>query len=181
MVDEADRLLRQSYQDWLPRTLAAAARPARPPTLTPTQAPGLPLGSLACARAQGPLARRLVKVVLSATLTRDPSKLTRLRLSAPLFLSTAPSSATRGAPAAASLGGRAAPSGAEVGAGPGTGGGAHKGGGEGPEEEGEAEAEAGAEAARYGVPQNLETHMLVGAAFQGAFPLSSSSWLLLVW
>lgn len=55
VIDEADRLLRQRYNDWLPKILNRRAQ-----TL-----------------------QRIVKVVVSATLTRDPSKLEILRLHAP--------------------------------------------------------------------------------------------------
>ncbi|KAH1212760.1 DEAD-box ATP-dependent RNA helicase 1 [Glycine max] len=57
MVDEADRLLREDYQSWLPTVLKL------------TQS-------------------RLTKIVLSATLTRDPGRLAQLNLHHPLFLST---------------------------------------------------------------------------------------------
>ncbi|KHN26907.1 DEAD-box ATP-dependent RNA helicase 1 [Glycine soja] len=56
MVDEADRLLREDYQSWLPTVLKL------------TQS-------------------RLAKIVLSATLTRDPGRLAQLNLHHPLFLS----------------------------------------------------------------------------------------------
>ena len=57
VVDEADRLLREDYQSWLPTVLKL------------TQS-------------------RLTKIVLSATLTRDPGRLAQLNLHHPLFLST---------------------------------------------------------------------------------------------
>ncbi|KAL6782479.1 hypothetical protein ACKKBG_A06940 [Auxenochlorella protothecoides x Auxenochlorella symbiontica] len=59
VVDECDRLLRQSYQGWLAATLGTGA------------------------------ARRVVKVVASATLTKDPAKLLKLGLHAPRFLAMA--------------------------------------------------------------------------------------------
>lgn len=62
MVDETDRMLRQSYQDWLPYLTAALAAQQRP------------------------LHHRVVKVVVSATLTRDPSKVERLGLHCPRYI-----------------------------------------------------------------------------------------------
>ncbi|KAL3140741.1 hypothetical protein ABBQ32_005296 [Trebouxia sp. C0010 RCD-2024] len=62
VVDETDRMLRQSYQDWLPYLTAALAAQQRP------------------------LHHRVVKVVVSATLTRDPSKVERLGLHCPRYI-----------------------------------------------------------------------------------------------
>ena len=64
VVDEADRLLRQSYQEWLPKVGAASGAGGGEP-------------------GQG---RRVVKVVASATLTRDPSKIARLGLTTPRYV-----------------------------------------------------------------------------------------------
>ena len=66
MVDETDRLLKQSYQGWLPKLLAAT-RPEEPL-----------LGGLA-------MQPRLVKLVVSATPTHDPVKLATLHLQAPRY------------------------------------------------------------------------------------------------
>jgi len=63
VVDEADRLLRQAYQEWLPQVLAAISPQTR-----------------------GAHQRRPVKVVASATLTRDPSKIQRLDLHCPRYI-----------------------------------------------------------------------------------------------
>lgn len=63
VVDETDRLLRQGYQGWLPRVLAAAGGEAG-------------VGG----------ERRVVKFVVSATLTRDPSKIDRLHLHCPRYI-----------------------------------------------------------------------------------------------
>lgn len=68
MVDEADRLLRQAYQDWLPFAVAAAGTQEGP-----QQQQGLP-------------GRRVLKFVASATLTRDPAKIERLGLHCPRYL-----------------------------------------------------------------------------------------------
>lgn len=70
VVDETDRLLRQGYQNWLDAAVGGCAADA--------------------AGGQGALdGGRLIKVVASATLTRDPSKLARLRLHCPRFVATA--------------------------------------------------------------------------------------------
>ncbi len=70
MVDETDRLLRQAYQDWLPYVTEAIAEPARE------------LGSLST----GPSNPQVLKIVASATLTRDPSKIERLGLHCPRYI-----------------------------------------------------------------------------------------------
>ena len=62
MVDEADRLLRQAYQDWLPFVVAAAGAQ------------------------QKQCGHRVLKFVASATLTRDPAKIERLGLHCPRYL-----------------------------------------------------------------------------------------------
>ena len=60
VIDETDRLLRQSYQDWLPFVMEAIDTNKEQ--------------------------RRAVKIVVSATLTQDPAKLERLKLSAPRYI-----------------------------------------------------------------------------------------------
>lgn len=62
VVDETDRMLRQAYQDWLPNLTAALAKQQRP------------------------LHDRVVRIVVSATLTRDPSKVERLGLHCPRYI-----------------------------------------------------------------------------------------------
>lgn len=69
VVDETDRMLRESYQDWLPNVLK----------LTVTRCGGVERGFKPYPR--------LAKMVLSATLTQDPGKLVQLNLHHPLFLS----------------------------------------------------------------------------------------------
>ena len=76
VVDETDRLLRQSYQNWLPHVVEATAR-APPGSADPSA------GRVGLA---GACASRVVKVVASATLTRDPSKIERLALHCPRYL-----------------------------------------------------------------------------------------------
>lgn len=66
VIDETDRLLRQSYQDWLPSVLTHQQAVA---------GDGKELGG-----------RSIVKIVASATLTQDPSKLQRLELHAPRYI-----------------------------------------------------------------------------------------------
>lgn len=78
MVDEADRLLRQSYQDWLPQVLAAIAARSRDSAAA--------TGSGGVGGDADSWRRRLVKVVASATLTRDPSKIQRLGLHCPRYI-----------------------------------------------------------------------------------------------
>ncbi|XP_057763973.1 DEAD-box ATP-dependent RNA helicase 1 isoform X2 [Salvia miltiorrhiza] len=95
VVDETDRLLREAYQSWLPTVLELAnsstnsqfsfGNAINPPTF----------GSLKTVRSfgvergfKGKPYPRLVKMVLSATLTQDPSKLAQLDLHHPLFLTT---------------------------------------------------------------------------------------------
>ena len=59
VVDEADRLLRQAYDDWLPMVMAQLDHSLK--------ASGLPT----------------VKLIASATLTRDPAKVERFHLHSP--------------------------------------------------------------------------------------------------
>lgn len=113
VVDETDRLLRQDYQNWLPAVLQQITPPPAPPPSSPftphsaaSQAPthaSLPPPSSSAAAAAAldagreqhashqPLlpfgAPRPIKLIVSATLTRDPSKLSRLQLHCPRFIS----------------------------------------------------------------------------------------------
>lgn len=93
VVDETDRLLRQSYQDWLPLVLAATGGAA--------QAPGAAAHGLLGAPAFAPPSQlrtwrgtpgsriapegRLCKLVVSATLSRDPAKMSRLEIHSPVY------------------------------------------------------------------------------------------------
>ena len=61
-MDEADRLLRQSYHNWLPHVMAAIATPADSPK------------------------PRVVKILVSATLTRNPLTIERLVLHCPRYV-----------------------------------------------------------------------------------------------
>ncbi|CAL1716551.1 unnamed protein product [Somion occarium] len=106
VIDEADRLLAQSFQDWLARVLAAT-RPSSPdnipesaasPSLS-TSSHGLPYPD-ALAPAYHHLIREVAqvhtdldekkesscqKLLFSATLTRDPSKISALNLRNPKY------------------------------------------------------------------------------------------------
>ncbi len=116
IVDETDRLLRQAYQDWLPKVMAAlrAAALAGPAGAAPLDSgggggggdswlarggeqalpavPALPAGQLEQQLEQQHQQqwepRRVVKLVVSATLTRDPSKIDRLDLHSPRYIAT---------------------------------------------------------------------------------------------
>uniref|UniRef100_A0A7S1T4D8 RNA helicase n=1 Tax=Tetraselmis chuii TaxID=63592 RepID=A0A7S1T4D8_9CHLO len=69
VVDEADRLLRQSYHEWLPTVLES----------TPPR-PDLRAAELADSESG------VLKMIVSATLTQDPSKIERLQLHCPRFI-----------------------------------------------------------------------------------------------
>eukprot|EP00963_Diacronema_lutheri_P009343 scaffold840_cov344-Pavlova_lutheri.AAC.60 len=79
VVDESDRLLRQTYQDWLPKTLLSMKGRCHPGDLHHQQEPMV-------------LSPRPVKIVLSATLTRDPAKLGKLELHHPRYITLASTS-----------------------------------------------------------------------------------------
>ncbi|KAI3700737.1 hypothetical protein L2E82_45375 [Cichorium intybus] len=95
VVDETDRLLRESYQSWLPTVLkltnssvddifsyGGALFPSGFGSLKTIRRIGVERGF------KNKSYPRLVKMVLSATLTQDPSKLAQLQLHHPLFLTT---------------------------------------------------------------------------------------------
>lgn len=96
VVDETDRLLRQSYQDWLPLVLAAAAG-GGPQAAGGARGLGATLGAPAFAPPPRLRTRRgltgsrvapegrLCKLVVSATLSRDPAKMGRLELHSPVY------------------------------------------------------------------------------------------------
>lgn len=116
VVDEADRLLRQDYHGWLPQVLEhihtssssrtsssfSSAQSVSLLSLPPSAAGAAPYGAAAAGNAaalqhpQGSSAAiglyfsssstRVLKLVVSATLTRDPSKLMRLELSCPRYI-----------------------------------------------------------------------------------------------
>ncbi|KAF5752723.1 DEAD-box ATP-dependent RNA helicase 1 isoform X2 [Tripterygium wilfordii] len=95
VVDETDRMLREAYQSWLPNVLQLTH--AHDERLFPCANIFSPttFGALKTIRRcgvergfKGKPYPRLVKMVLSATLTQDPSKLAQLELHHPLFLTT---------------------------------------------------------------------------------------------
>jgi ATP-dependent RNA helicase DDX51/DBP6 len=75
VVDEADRILRQSYQGWLPQVISAVG----------TRPPRARIGERGVSR------KRLKKILISATLTRDPARLAGMHLHAPRMLTAASS------------------------------------------------------------------------------------------
>ncbi|CCM04294.1 uncharacterized protein FIBRA_06465 [Fibroporia radiculosa] len=107
VIDEADRLLAQSFQDWLAQVLAATRPPANPEDLTESRT----LADNSMARRTIPRADALApnylhllhdvprvrtdidekresscqKLLFSATLTRDPSKIVALNLHDPKY------------------------------------------------------------------------------------------------
>ncbi|CAI9277739.1 unnamed protein product [Lactuca saligna] len=90
VVDETDRLLRESYQSWLPMVLQCTNSTIDSYFSNPST-----FGSLKTIRRIGvergfknKAYPRLMKMVLSATLTQDPTKLSQLQLHHPLFLTT---------------------------------------------------------------------------------------------
>ncbi|PIN07106.1 DEAD-box ATP-dependent RNA helicase [Handroanthus impetiginosus] len=95
VVDETDRLLREAYQSWLPTVLKLAYSFNQTPFPCEDGVNLSTFGLLKTIRSFG-VERgfrdrphpRLVKMVLSATLTQDPSKLAPLDLHRPLFLTT---------------------------------------------------------------------------------------------
>ncbi|KAL3833666.1 hypothetical protein ACJIZ3_008402 [Penstemon smallii] len=95
VVDETDRLLREAYQSWLPNVLRLAYSWNQSPFPFANNYIPPTFGSLKTIRRfgvergfKGKPHPRLVKMVLSATLTQDPSKLAQLDLHHPLFLTT---------------------------------------------------------------------------------------------
>ncbi|KAG8637462.1 DEAD-box ATP-dependent RNA helicase 1 isoform X1 [Manihot esculenta] len=95
VVDETDRMLREEYQSWLPTVLEMTHPNSE--SIMPQVNSFFPsvFGRLKTIRRcgvergfKGKCYPRLVKMVLSATLTRDPSKLAQLDLHHPLFLTS---------------------------------------------------------------------------------------------
>ncbi|XP_020586976.1 DEAD-box ATP-dependent RNA helicase 1 isoform X2 [Phalaenopsis equestris] len=94
VVDETDRLLREAYQSWLPTVIQLACMkslagykedvifPSMFNSLTTIRRTGVERGF------KGKSYPRLVKMIMSATLTQDPSKLSQLDLHHPLLLTS---------------------------------------------------------------------------------------------
>jgi ATP-dependent RNA helicase DDX51/DBP6 len=114
VVDEADRLLRQDYQGWLPEVLRQINPNAnsqqqqeqqqhlqdclQQPDVSSTScssssflSPLLPCSGAGSSSSSSSSSSspRLLKLVVSATLTRDPSKLLRLELHYPRYITLA--------------------------------------------------------------------------------------------
>ncbi|XP_078432448.1 RNA helicase 1 [Wolffia australiana] len=93
VVDETDRFLREEYQSWLPTVLRLACLDKVENCYNAGSNAVSTIGQLRTFRRSGvergfkdKMSPRLVKLVLSATLTQDPSKLSQLVLHHPLFL-----------------------------------------------------------------------------------------------
>ncbi|KAI5670987.1 hypothetical protein M9H77_11351 [Catharanthus roseus] len=94
VVDETDRLLREAYQSWLPTVLQLTKCSNENLFGFTGNCPSV-IGSLKTIRRlgvergfKGKPYPRLVKMILSATLTQDPGKLAQLDLHHPLLLTT---------------------------------------------------------------------------------------------
>lgn len=95
VIDETDRMLREAYQSWLPTVLQLTHTEKENMFCNAVISPHSMNGPLRTIKRcgvergfKGKTFPRLVKMVLSATLTRDPSKLSQLDLHHPLFLTT---------------------------------------------------------------------------------------------
>jgi ATP-dependent RNA helicase DDX51/DBP6 len=97
VVDEADRLLRQDYQGWLPQVLANIRSSSPHGGGGGIMQEGVPWQQQAFSSRSLPwleqpvstsssTSSRVLKLVVSATLTRDPSKLQRLELACPRYI-----------------------------------------------------------------------------------------------
>ncbi|KAI4982693.1 hypothetical protein ZWY2020_023185 [Hordeum vulgare] len=94
VVDETDRMLREAYQSWLP-TVIQFTRPTKQDLFRHDTAGRTLLHPLTTIRRsgvergfKGKCYPRLAKIVCSATLTQDPSKLSQLELHHPLLLNS---------------------------------------------------------------------------------------------
>ncbi|ORX97486.1 DEAD-domain-containing protein [Basidiobolus meristosporus CBS 931.73] len=95
VIDEADRLLNQSYQDWLSNVLQAAGKATtkRPEDPITMDSEGIPVHDAISGRVQEgfcdlfePQATRVQKLLFSATLTRNPGKIASLHLVNPRYI-----------------------------------------------------------------------------------------------
>ncbi|EJD53343.1 DEAD-domain-containing protein [Auricularia subglabra TFB-10046 SS5] len=93
VIDEADRLLTQSFQDWLARVLSAITPPSTPSSTLPSRPvapsflphPFASAGSNLRPDFEPPPRPSCQKMLLSATLTRDPGRLAALGLHHPQY------------------------------------------------------------------------------------------------
>lgn len=86
VVDEADRLLRQAYNEWLPVLNDALAKNSQHVGWLQQGGAGVAgalRGQYAALLRSMPSTKRLVKVLVSATLTKDPTKLAKMDLKFP--------------------------------------------------------------------------------------------------
>ncbi|KAJ2709763.1 ATP-dependent RNA helicase dbp6 [Coemansia spiralis] len=96
VMDEADRLLGEAYQEWLPKAQAsieATATAAGAASARAAREAAVPVPGASTRRSREPglgvLARaapRIQKLLFSATLTQDPAKIARLRLVRPQYI-----------------------------------------------------------------------------------------------
>jgi ATP-dependent RNA helicase DDX51/DBP6 len=99
VIDEADRLLAQSFQDWLARVLVATRTPSalqndsqisqptfypQPDTIAPNMIHHLPYPHLPTFLTESPQ-NSCQKLLFSATLTNDPGKIAALELRDPKY------------------------------------------------------------------------------------------------
>ncbi|WFD33136.1 RNA helicase [Malassezia sp. CBS 17886] len=96
VVDEADRLLGQSFQDWVPTLLAALApqRAVRGAVCAPQDRPAEPAWAHDDLEAAAPSVQKLL---FSATLTSDPAKINAIQLRDPHYVSVRDDTSAAGA------------------------------------------------------------------------------------
>uniref|UniRef100_A0A0D9VM53 ATP-dependent RNA helicase n=1 Tax=Leersia perrieri TaxID=77586 RepID=A0A0D9VM53_9ORYZ len=94
VVDETDRMLREAYQSWLPTVIQLTRSTNQNHSWSDMNGKTLlhPLTTIRRSGAErgfkGKCFPRLAKIILSATLTQDPSKLSQLELHHPLLLNS---------------------------------------------------------------------------------------------
>ncbi|KAL6591422.1 hypothetical protein ACP70R_049925 [Stipagrostis hirtigluma subsp. patula] len=94
VVDETDRMLREAYQSWLPTVIQLTHSIAQDDSWHDTDGKTVlhPLTTIRRSGVErgfkGKCYPRLAKIILSATLTQDPSKLSQLELHHPLLLNS---------------------------------------------------------------------------------------------
>ncbi|KAK9709938.1 ATP-dependent RNA helicase dbp6, variant 2 [Basidiobolus ranarum] len=95
VIDEADRLLNQSYQDWLSNVLQAAGKATtkQPENPITVDSEGVPVHDAISGKIQEgfcdllePQRPRVQKLLFSATLTRNPGKIASLHLVNPRYI-----------------------------------------------------------------------------------------------
>ncbi|XP_015688839.1 DEAD-box ATP-dependent RNA helicase 1 [Oryza brachyantha] len=94
VVDETDRMLREAYQSWLPTVIQLTRSTNQNHSWCDTNGKTIlhPLTTIRRSGIErgfkGKCFPRLAKIILSATLTQDPSKLSQLELHHPLLLNS---------------------------------------------------------------------------------------------